>query len=109
MDRTGPRDIMKLDRSKVRWIIRRKLDGTMHNRQIAETVDISVTWVQKLWAGYRNTNPADIIFPENMGRPKKGRYGHRERNRLSRMNEFVKNGSSYLTCGIFFNNLINLA
>jgi len=27
---------------------------------------------------YRNTNPADIIFPENMGRPKKGRYGRRE-------------------------------
>jgi len=30
-------------------------------------------------------------------------------NRLSRMKEFVKNGSSYLTYGIFFNNLINLA
>ena len=40
----------KLDKSKVRWILRQKRAGKMTNRQIADAIGISEIWVKKLWA-----------------------------------------------------------
>jgi len=71
-------DTMKLYLPKVQWIISRKSDGTMTNREIAETMKISIIWVKKLWARYKHTKPTDVVFPKKIGRPKKGLDGRKE-------------------------------
>ena len=45
----------RLDESKTRWIIREKRKGDLTNRQIAESMKISIIWVKKLWVRYRYT------------------------------------------------------
>ncbi len=66
----------KLDESKVKWIINQKKKGQMTNRQIADTMHVSIIWVQKLNARYKRS---DIIkYPKSMGRPKNGMYGRME-------------------------------
>ena len=72
------RVMKKLDKSKVEWIVREKAKGEMTNAQIAETMKISVIWVKKLWARYRNCKPLEIRYPMPMGRPKAGMHGRKE-------------------------------
>ena len=50
----------RLDESKAAWIVRRKAEGGMTNRQIAEAMGVKVRWVQVLWPGYRHLSPAEI-------------------------------------------------
>jgi len=46
---------------------------------IAAAMGISVVWVKKIWARYRNVDSTkDIVFPFLMGRPKKSLPGRRE-------------------------------
>ena len=58
-------------------MMRQKKKGGMTNREIAETLDISVIWVKKLWARYRNVRPSGITYPRPVGRPAKGTPGRR--------------------------------
>ena len=45
------RAMAKLDESKAAWIVRRKAEGRMANRQIAEAMGVKVRRVQVLWPG----------------------------------------------------------
>ena len=69
--------MVKLDKFKVRWIINQKRKG-LSNREIASQYDISIRWVQKLWARYGQIKPAAISYPLPMGRPVSGLPGRRE-------------------------------
>lgn len=60
----------KLDQTKVEYIISEKRKGTK-NAVIAETMGISTRYVQKLWARFKNTPKGEIVFPAQMGRPRK--------------------------------------
>lgn len=60
----------KLDQSKVEYILAEKRKGTK-NAVIAENMGISVRYVQKLWARFKNTPKDKIVFPAPMGRPRK--------------------------------------
>ena len=44
---------MKLDPGKVKWVIRRKEEGRLTNRAIAQSMGVSPIWVKKLWRRYR--------------------------------------------------------
>ena len=70
--------VNKLDEEQVKWIIRQNRDGTATNREIADTMDISIRWVQRLCLKYKNTNPSMIRYPSTMGRPGNGLAGRRE-------------------------------
>ena len=65
----------KLDESVVGWIIREKRKGR-RNKQIAETAGVSIRWVQRLWARYKDS--PNIAYPLPMGRPVKGLPGRLE-------------------------------
>ena len=69
---------MKLDNSKVRWIVREKSKGIKTNAEIAESMNISVRGVQKLWARHRGKVSSEISHPKPMGRPEVGLPGRRE-------------------------------
>ena len=60
--------MVKLDEFKDRWIINQKIKG-LSNREIASQYDVSIRWVQKLWARYGQIKPAAISYPLPMGRP----------------------------------------
>ena len=68
----------KLDESKAAWIMRRKAEGRMTNRQIAKAMGVKVRRVQALWPGHRHPSPAEIQFPLPMGRPSGGMAGRGE-------------------------------
>jgi putative transposase len=65
----------KPDESVVEWIIREKRKGR-RNKQIAETAGVSMRWVQRLWARYKDS--PNITYPLPMGRPVKGLAGRLE-------------------------------
>ena len=65
----------KLDESQVKWILAEKRKCTC-NRVIAETMNVSVRWVQALWARYRDDQ--NVVYPYPMGRPENGLPGRRE-------------------------------
>ena len=65
----------KLDESMVKWIIRDKHKGS-RNKQIAETAGVSIRWVQRLWARYKDS--PNIMYLMSMGRPVNGLPGRRE-------------------------------
>ena len=69
---------MKLNNSKVRWIVRQKKNGTLTNSQIAESMGVSVRWVQKLWSRHRHNPLVNINHPVQMGRPHNGMPGRKE-------------------------------
>ena len=69
---------MKLDSKKVRWIVRQKQKGDLTNAQIAQSMNVSPRWVQKLWARHRHEDTKDISHPKKMGRAENGMYGRRE-------------------------------
>ena len=58
----------KLDQSKVEYIVAEKRKGTK-NAIIAESMGITIRYVQKLWARFKNTPKDMIVFPARMGRP----------------------------------------
>ena len=64
----------KLDESVVKWIIREKRKGR-RNKQIAETAGVSIRWVQKLWARYKDSS--NITYPLPVGRHVNGLPGRR--------------------------------
>lgn len=59
----------KLDESAVEWIIREKRKGR-RNKRIVETAGVSIRWVQRLWARYKDS--PNITYPLPMGRPVNG-------------------------------------
>ena len=71
------RVMKKLDESKVRWIIRERRKGTS-SEVIAETVGISVRWVQRLCRRYHDIPIYNIYYPYTLGRPPKSLPGRCE-------------------------------
>ncbi len=67
--------MVKLDESKVKWIVNQRAKG-VSNRQIAQTMGISIRWVRMIYSRYRNR--PRIMYPMQMGRPKNGIAGRRE-------------------------------
>ena len=65
------RVMKKLDQSKVEYIVDEKRKGTK-NAIIAGAMGISVRYVQRLWAKFKNTPKNKIVFPAPMGRPRRG-------------------------------------
>ena len=68
----------RLDESKTRWIIHEKRKGDLTNRQIAESMKISIIWVKKMWARYRHAESAKIAYSMRIGRPEISMPGRRE-------------------------------
>ena len=65
------RVMKKLDRSKVEYIVAEKRKGAA-NRIVAEAMNVTVRYVQKLWARFKHTPEGNIVFPARMGRPPRG-------------------------------------
>lgn len=61
---------MKLTNNKIRWIIQQKVDGKLHNQDIAATQHVSEARVKQLWSEYRRTGTAHQL--KSPGRPAKG-------------------------------------
>ena len=61
----------KLDRTKVKYIVKEKRKG-IKNKIIAESMGITIWYVQILWAKFKNTPKDKIVFPSPMGRPCRG-------------------------------------
>ena len=57
----------RLDESKTWGIICEKRKGDLTNRQIAESMKISIIWVKKLWARYRHTESTKITYSARIG------------------------------------------
>ena len=92
----GPGIVGKLDRSKAAWIIRQKQKGKMANREIAETMGVSISWVKKLWARYRSTGPSRMTYPCRMGRPVKSLPGRKEHSAVLQASTDRPGGSSFI-------------
>ncbi|MCL4339847.1 MAG: IS481 family transposase, partial [Thaumarchaeota archaeon] len=60
---------MKLTDDKIRWIIRRKADGSMTTAQIAELQGVDQSRIRQLWLEFRNTGKVPAI--KEPGRPKR--------------------------------------
>ena len=60
----------KPDQSKVEYIIAEKGKGAK-NADIAKAMHITVRYVQKLWARFKNTPKCMILFPAPMDRPRR--------------------------------------
>lgn len=69
--------VNKLDEDQVKWMVHQYRNGTK-SKEIAETLGISVRWVQKLGAKYKNVQISMIKYPSAMGRPVEGLPGRRE-------------------------------
>ena len=69
---------MKLDETKVRWIVREKSKGELSNAQIAQSMEVSIRWIQKLWARHKTHITGTISHPAPMGRPENSMPGRRE-------------------------------
>ncbi len=50
----------------------------MTNAQIAQSMNVSVRWIQKPWARHRSHTVQDISHPARTGRPPNGMPGRRE-------------------------------
>jgi len=61
---------VKLTNNKIRWIIQQKVDGKLHNQDIAATQHVSEARVKQLWSEYRRTGTAHQL--KSPGRPAKG-------------------------------------
>ncbi|MDG7039865.1 MAG: hypothetical protein JRN66_01195, partial [Nitrososphaerota archaeon] len=60
---------MKLTDDKIRWIIRRKVDGGMTTAQIAELQGVDQSRIRQLWLEFRNTGKVPAL--KEPGRPKR--------------------------------------
>ncbi|MCL4344043.1 MAG: hypothetical protein JRN26_04925 [Nitrososphaerota archaeon] len=54
---------MKLTDDKIRWIIRRKIDGSMTTKQIAEAQGVDQSRVRQLWLEFRNNGKVPTLKP----------------------------------------------
>lgn len=82
-----------LNVSKVRWIAREKLKGNLTNRQIAESMNVSVSCVQKTARRYKGVKPADIIYPRPTGRPASSLPGRREHSTVLAVKGNARHGA----------------
>ena len=87
------RVMKKLDQSKVEYIVAEKRKGSK-NATIAEAMDISVRYVQKLWARFKNTPKDRIVFPANMGRPSRGPPTREEQSAVLSARRLIRAGAS---------------
>ena len=86
----------KLDESKVVWIVKAKAKGELSNKEIAEPMNVTVRWVQILWARYKHLRPPDVQFPRPMGRPSAGLPGRREHGAVVGLRASRKGGAARL-------------
>ena len=61
--------VNKLDKVQVMWLVRTRSNGTMSTKEVAEHLDISPRWVQKLCARYHNVELSEIKYPQKMKHP----------------------------------------
>ncbi len=61
----------KLGQSKVEYMAAEKRKDTK-NRIIAEAMNVTVRYVQKLWARFKHVPEGNIVFPARMGRSPRG-------------------------------------
>ena len=87
------RVMKKLDQSKVEYIVAEKRKGTK-NSIIAESMDITVRYVQMLWARFRDTPRGRIVFPAPMGRPRRGPPARSEQSAVLSARRALKSGAS---------------
>ena len=85
----------KLDQQKVQYIVREKSKGTK-NSVIAEQMGVSVRWVQKLFARYKNVEPNQMVYPKPMGRPKKSLVGRLEHSAVLTLRVLTGQGAANL-------------
>ena len=86
------RVMKKLDQSKVEYIVAEKRKGTK-NRIIAESMGITIRYVQMLWARFKNTPQGSIVFPAPMGRPPRGPPTRREMSVVLAARRWLKYGA----------------
>jgi transposase len=86
----------KLDPIKIAWIIRQKENG-MPNQQIANSMKVSIRWIQKLHSRYRSTGIIPVL--KHPGRPKR-RITEQEASMVS--SAFEK----YRCCAVFLEKTI---
>ena len=89
------RVMKKLDQSKVEYIVAEKRKGTK-NHAISESMGITVRYVQKLWARFKNTPKGKIVFPAPMGRPSRGTPTRSEQSAVLTARRALKSGASRL-------------
>ena len=85
----------KLDQSKVEYIVAEKRKSTK-NHAIAESMGITVRYVQKLWTRFKNTPKDKIMFPAPMGRPRRGAPTRSEQSAVLAARRALKSGASRL-------------
>ena len=69
---------MKLDLKKVQWTVCQKQEGEITNAQMAKSMNISLRWVQKLWARYRHENAKNTLHPKKIVRTENGMHERRK-------------------------------
>ena len=74
---TKVRMMVKLDESKVKWIVRKRREN-VPVKEVAWAMRISHGWVKTLARRYRGVPIKDIVYPLPMGRPRGGLPGRRE-------------------------------
>ena len=78
----------------------------MANREIAEAMGVSISWVKKLWARYRSTGPSRMTCMCRMGRPVKSLPRRREHSAVLQTSTSRPGGSSFIhdfLCGYGIN------
>ena len=87
------RTMQNLDKAKVEWIVCQKRSGAK-NASIAASMGISVRWVQKLWARYKDKDA--VAYPEPMGRPPHPPPGRREHSAILSGSVTARQGAASL-------------
>ena len=70
--------VKRLSESQVRWIVREKRKGERTNAEIAATMKVSESCVQKIARRYKDVKLADIRHPKPTGRPAASLPGRKE-------------------------------
>ena len=87
------RVMKKLGQSKVEYMAAEKRKGTK-NQIIAEAMNVTVRYVQKLWARFKHAPEGQIVFPARMGRPPRGPPTKAERSAVLNMRCALKSGAN---------------
>ncbi len=82
----------KLDQSKVEYMAAEKRKGTK-NQIIAEAMNVTARYVQKLWARFKHVPEGKIVFPERTGRPPRGPPTRAERSAVLAARCALKSGA----------------
>ena len=99
------RVMKKLDQSKVEYIVAEKRKGTK-NHTIAESMGITVRYVQKLWARFKNTPKEKIVFPSPMGRPLRGTPTRSEQSAVLTARRTIRSGASRIWDRLRMSNMV---